>query len=605
MNRHSVFIGSVIGLSLGIHTMAAAVAPCDEASLRAAVAGGGHITFNCDGTIFLTSTLVVTQNVTLDASGRTVTISGANQVRILEVTNGATLRLINLTLDRGFAQGTNGAPGQVGGKGAGAGILLTPTATLSATDCRFFNNRVFGGGGGDTNTAMSLPARPGGPGEGGAIFGGTNLFLTNCTFLFNTAAGGPGGLFANGTRETPGAGLGGSIFVADGLLAMANSTFTSNAATAAGGAIYFAQRRGTISNCWFVANTTGFAGAAIYHDADFLLVTDSSFSGNATGGTPALGGALRQGFGELVLQRSMFSGNMATGTVMASGVIQSGSAAGGAVLIVGGQATVSACTFVDNLARGGDLGGYARGGALYNQGQTTVRNSTFLRNVARNGVGSGYPAGGAALSSVLAELQIQYCTIVSNAAHNNGGTGARGGGVNRDSGVVQLENSIVSRNTTDGVFGDNVYPATIGGGYNLSSDATPVSPGTRNNVDPKLGPLMDNGGPVSTMALLPGSPAIDAANPAVCVSEDARGVPRPQGARCDIGAFEQTFMTLEHTAGFSSAVSYVGVPNESYALEASSNLVTWAEVGRQQSPIVLRVPAEQIPGQFFRVRLLP
>jgi hypothetical protein len=54
-----------------------------------------------------------------------------------------------------------------------------------------------------------------------------------------------------------------------------------------------------------------------------------------------------------------------------------------------------------------------------------------------------------------------------------------------------------------------------------------------------LGPLQDNGGSTVTHALLPGSPAIDAGDPTRCRGTDQRGVPRPQGAECDIGAFER------------------------------------------------------------------
>jgi hypothetical protein len=54
--------------------------------------------------------------------------------------------------------------------------------------------------------------------------------------------------------------------------------------------------------------------------------------------------------------------------------------------------------------------------------------------------------------------------------------------------------------------------------------------------DPMLGPLSDNGGPTQTMALLPGSPAIDAGTS--CTATDQRGVTRPQGAACEIGAYE-------------------------------------------------------------------
>jgi hypothetical protein len=50
--------------------------------------------------------------------------------------------------------------------------------------------------------------------------------------------------------------------------------------------------------------------------------------------------------------------------------------------------------------------------------------------------------------------------------------------------------------------------------------------------------LADNGGPTLTHALLAGSAAIDAANTTVCPATDQRGVARPQGAGCDVGAFE-------------------------------------------------------------------
>jgi len=64
------------------------------------------------------------------------------------------------------------------------------------------------------------------------------------------------------------------------------------------------------------------------------------------------------------------------------------------------------------------------------------------------------------------------------------------------------------------------------------------------NTAPLLGPLADNGGPTWTHALLAGSPAIDAADDAACVAPpingvDQRGVARPQGVGCDVGAFER------------------------------------------------------------------
>ena len=58
-------------------------------------------------------------------------------------------------------------------------------------------------------------------------------------------------------------------------------------------------------------------------------------------------------------------------------------------------------------------------------------------------------------------------------------------------------------------------------------------------VDPKLGPLQDNGGPTKTHALLEGSPAIGAGDQESAPETDQRGVARPQGEGSDIGAYER------------------------------------------------------------------
>ena len=81
-------------------------------------------------------------------------------------------------------------------------------------------------------------------------------------------------------------------------------------------------------------------------------------------------------------------------------------------------------------------------------------------------------------------------------------------------------------------------------GHNLSSDNTCNFNGTgdQKNINPKLGALQNNGGPTQTMALLAGSPAINAGNPSGCtdgagneLTTDQRGVPRPNP--CDMGAY--------------------------------------------------------------------
>jgi hypothetical protein len=80
----------------------------------------------------------------------------------------------------------------------------------------------------------------------------------------------------------------------------------------------------------------------------------------------------------------------------------------------------------------------------------------------------------------------------------------------------------------------------VDGGGNLSYPDTSC-PGMHSAA--LLGPLQDNGGWTHTMALGQGSAAIDAADDDVCAGPlvgnlDQRGVTRPQGSHCDIGAYE-------------------------------------------------------------------
>lgn len=107
--------------------------------------------------------------------------------------------------------------------------------------------------------------------------------------------------------------------------------------------------------------------------------------------------------------------------------------------------------------------------------------------------------------------------------------------------AVVVKNAIVSGNTLD-----NCDTAQLGGaissqGNNISSDEScPFTQSTdKRNTNPLLGPLQDNGGPTDTRALLAGSPATDAGSNAACPTTDQRGVERPQGTACDMGAFEK------------------------------------------------------------------
>ena len=119
-----------------------------------------------------------------------------------------------------------------------------------------------------------------------------------------------------------------------------------------------------------------------------------------------------------------------------------------------------------------------------------------------------------------------------------------------------MTTTIVAGNTA--LAGPDVHGTVNSGGYNLIGDGTDSSgfSGTGDQVgtalaliDPRLGPLADNGGPTRTHALRPGSPALDAIPAEDCaVATDQRGIARPRGSGCDIGAFEAQFDLLRGDA---------------------------------------------------------
>ena len=121
-----------------------------------------------------------------------------------------------------------------------------------------------------------------------------------------------------------------------------------------------------------------------------------------------------------------------------------------------------------------------------------------------------------------------------------------GGGIFNNGGTVSIKNSLLSNSR-----GGNCAFEISSLGHNLSSDASCIGSLVEltdlNNVDPLLDPegLKANGGPTLTVALLADSPAIDAVPESACtdgegnpVTTDQRGIQRPSGSGCDIGAYE-------------------------------------------------------------------
>jgi hypothetical protein len=125
------------------------VASATEASLRAAMSGGGTVTFACDGTITLGNTITNALDTVLDGSGHQIIISGSGWRRVFFVSSNANFTVSNLTIATGASDN-------------GAGIY-NAGGHLAVRNCVFMYNTAIGHAG-------SNYSNPGSNGCGGAIF---------------------------------------------------------------------------------------------------------------------------------------------------------------------------------------------------------------------------------------------------------------------------------------------------------------------------------------------------------------------------------------------------------------------------------------------------
>src|SRR5688572_28265429 len=118
-----------------------------EANLRAGIDAGGAIVFNADGLIALTSPIVVTKDVAIDATGHTVTVDGQNTTRIFEVNSGVRLTITNLTLANGRKQGAESLDSNQPGESVFGGALVNNGGIVTIVNCTFASKLAVGGSG--------------------------------------------------------------------------------------------------------------------------------------------------------------------------------------------------------------------------------------------------------------------------------------------------------------------------------------------------------------------------------------------------------------------------------------------------------------------------
>ena len=285
---------------------------------------------------------------------------------------------------------------------------------------------------------------------------------------------------------------GGGIFN-QGTMTLENSTVSGNSATSGGGIVNLNGRL-AISGSNISNNQTGFYAGGIFNYSAVLTMTNSTVSGNTA--DSYRGGGIVNLVGTATLTNSTVSGN------------------------------------ISKVAGAGGIWNWQGGSVL------TLINSTVSGNT---GNGEGY-AGGVLNDGGTA-------IFVSSTVAGNKDTSATGGGISHVTGsTTTIKNTIIANNTS----GATNKPADCFGSItslnrNLASDNSCGLSGTgdMNNTNPMLSPLASNGGPTMTHALLSGSPAINSVPIADCkdstgapLATDQRGISRPQGTACDIGAYE-------------------------------------------------------------------
>jgi CSLREA domain-containing protein len=186
----------------------------------------------------------------------------------------------------------------------------------------------------------------------------------------------------------------------------------------------------------------------------------------------------------------------------------------------------------------------AQGGGIFNNDVAHLTNVTISGNDVDAGAKASARGQGGGIFQNESGTTLTNVTIANNQA-DLGGSGAtgEGGGIFINDGTA-FKDTLIAGNLI-GALASNctINSEGLTGDHNLESgtDCGFTGAGDKQNANPLLGALLNNGGQTDTLALGAGSPAIDAG--AACASVDQRGVSRPQGPACDIGAFEAQVFT--------------------------------------------------------------
>ncbi|MGB2962659.1 MAG: choice-of-anchor Q domain-containing protein [Anaerolineales bacterium] len=427
--------------------------------------------------------------------------------------------------------------------------------------------------------------------HGAGIFNHSTLLIQNASTI--------GG---SGLGNTAGAG-GGGICNFSGTTTVDGSTVSANSAVDGGGIYNYAsliiQNGSTIGGAG-AGNQVSNDGGGIYNYpvSATTTVTGSTISDNTADSDSdnnGEGGGIYNEAGVNIQDGSMIGGTGAGNSAFKGGGIHNES----------GTTTIGGSTVSNNdaLAGGGIYNdatlnidkstirtneGTNYGGGIYSNGTLTIDNSTISGNFTEYNGGGIYNLGGT--------TTLNHITITDNTADSDSDTNGDGGGIYNDgSATVNFRNTLIAGNFDNPGTGSEDCFINSGTFFSLDYNLAGIGTGCpfvgandQTTADAILLPLADNGGSTETHALDAGSPALNQIPTGIngCgtnYAEDQRGISRPQGTHCDIGAYEKI---VENTVGFYAPDTKIWRMRTGNTWSDSVNYLIWGPSGGGWTPVI-------------------
>ncbi len=484
-----------------------------------------------------------------------------------------------------------------GHKGGGLYLWNLPAAILTMQNCTFDGNYGY---------------------DGGAIYIDAGVaHLSASTLLGNRAQHSGGGVFVGVVNDATLYVEAGSMIGKPGAGNISNALPTS---LGLGGGIY-SMKNLNIADSTIEANT----GDGIYNEGGTIQMQNSTVQGNTGSGIKSFISGTTV---DIHIAHSNFFSNGISGIgainadlTITEGTIKDNPFSG--ILMNGGSLTLTDSVVLDNRTNydGGGIAGY-------NLMDAAITNTTISGNSSTASGGGLYLWG----MGMGATLKLYNATISGNRA------GTTGGGLEAGSGTLELNNVTLAQNTaasagglhsaatihvTNTILADNIG-GNCGGtitssGYNLDTAASCAfaGPGDLSGLPAILGSLADNGGFSETHALLPGSPALETGNDPTCLPTDQRGIARPQGLHCDMGAFEAESPTTATPPAITSTLPLFLTPTKTPTLTPAPIIFDpvnfsvdkiYSRFGRSCNPKQLTIQVKVSPpelvfslGLFYRL----